>query len=281
MSEPFITVKPSFCGLSLNFNALWSWLRRKKSAVEIVGERFLKIFGDHGIQVTQIPRFLPQVTIDKLQETQSEALLAALAPEVLDQTAALFNIRREWLDGADSRMYEVRYCCKQPELLFEHMAQLRDSGFSAPIFAFYSGELRQGHAPTFEHLALVVVEKISSLGEEEVYRYYPYIDEWTWRYAPCRIQLKAMARLLYQELRRSIPLYRVSPEILKAIANGECVPRPYVRKQTNTDPSLEDYALSANESAVSKEIEELPKVLTYIEKAGLFDIAKQCLRQRV
>lgn len=281
MSEEFITIKPSFYGLSLNFNALWRRRRRKKSAVEIVGERFLKIFGDHGVQVAQIPRFLPQVTLDMLLETKAEALLPALIPDVLDQTAALFGVRRDWLDGADSRMYEVRYCYKQPELLFEHLAQLRASGLSAPIFAFYSGKPRSGHVPDFDQLALVVAEKIGAWGEDERYRYYPYGDAWAWRHAPCRIQLKAMARLLYRELRRSIPLYQVSSAVLKAVTQGECVPRPYIGKQTITDPALEDYALSANESAVAKEIEELPRVLNYMEKVGLSDLAKQCLRPRV
>jgi hypothetical protein len=114
--------------ISFTLNKLWRHFAdsTKPNSVGIVPLRFFQVFLDHGVEASQIPRLLPQLKLDDLQSP--EKLLAALTSELLDQTAQLFGVRLQWLEGVDEKIYEYRYCYKHPERLLEHLASL--SAFS-------------------------------------------------------------------------------------------------------------------------------------------------------
>jgi len=78
----------------------------------LVAKRFIQLFDDHGVLLTQIPHFLPQVGLDALSST--EKLLPALTSPILDRTAKLFGVQREWLDGVSENIYRCRHCHKTP-----------------------------------------------------------------------------------------------------------------------------------------------------------------------
>ena len=90
--------------------------------MDIVEERFLQIFQEHGIAIPQIPRLISQVTLEKLQNTES--LLPALSIEVLERVVSLFGVRLSWLEGVDDRIYKSMTCYKQPLLFIETCATL-------------------------------------------------------------------------------------------------------------------------------------------------------------
>lgn len=92
--------------VSSNVNKLWQSFtgKTKTNPVNIVAQRFIQAFLDHGVRATQIPRLQSKIKLDDLKS--EEALLAVLTPEVLDQTARLFGIRTAWLEGVDDRVYE-------------------------------------------------------------------------------------------------------------------------------------------------------------------------------
>jgi integrase len=128
-------------------------------------------------------------------------------------------------------------------------------------------------------LALLLVEKIKDLGNEEICRYIIYGDTWDWSHAICRIQLKAMARLVDMIYESPIPLYHVKRDVLEKIRLGKFVPRQFLTGSQLTEPSLEDYAHSKQESAQSKESDELPLVLEYINMlSGLRAAPSVCRR---
>ena len=141
--------------------------KSKTNPVNIVAQRFLHVFLEHGVEAAQIPRLLPQI---KLADLKSEdALLAALTTDVLDQTAYLFGIRNQWLEGVDNQIYECRTCYKQPELFFEHLAILRNDehgDFWFPIRAISVTKNLDCGNPNRQLLALVLVEFITWLGDE-------------------------------------------------------------------------------------------------------------------
>lgn len=78
----------------------------------------------------------------------------------------------------------------------------------------------------------------------------------------------------------NVPLYRVDARVLNEIVKGRCFPQSHMRGSVITEPSLEDYALSQNESKVAKECEELPEVLDYIQNKNLqavpLGISRKC-----
>lgn len=64
---------------------------------QLVAKRFRQLFVDHGIEVTQIPRVFPEITLDDLKSNNS--LLKKLSTECIDKVAEFFKVRVEWLEG--------------------------------------------------------------------------------------------------------------------------------------------------------------------------------------
>ena len=105
------------------------------------------------------------------------------------------------------------------------------------------------------------------LDDRPIFRYRAFNDEWDWSYAPARIQVKAMVRLVSTTLRVPVPLYVIKPDDMKALYNSTIIPHQLIGNRWTSEPSLEDYAIS--NSYVGKEQDELPKVMEYIEENQL------------
>ena len=252
--------------VSFSVNKLWQDLtgKSKSNPVNIVAQRFLRVFHDHGVQTTQIPRLLPAIKLDDLKS--EDALLATLTHDVLDQTARLFGIRVEWLEGVDDKIYGWLSCYKQPDIFFEHFAMLnldKDDLLNFPIRVITSTNDLDYTDPRQQLLALIIVEQIAVLGDDLIHRYHVYRDSWDWSHKPARIQLKAMIRVATDS---PVPLFAVTQSEIEKVLNGELIPHKFVEGCQITDPSLEDYVHTAEESVVAKEIDEIPEVMRYIEK---------------
>ena len=254
--------------LSLNVRAFLRRLNKKPKIdpIGIVAQRFIQIFDEHGVRPTQITRFLPEITLGKL--TDSKALLEALTPEVLDKVADLFKIRREWLDGSGNQIYDGRWCYKRPEIFLNDIARLDMNATLWPVIAICKDDKLDFRKNRDQPITLVLVEKITTIGEKEIDRYHIYQDDMSWDYWKCRIEIKALARIFYELHHNRIPIFRVSAQALKEISEGRRVPRHFLMRRLH-NVSLEDFVFSSEESRVAKETEELPTIERYIEAYGL------------
>ena len=123
-------IKDLFKGISFVRN----WLKKRKSQPEDVAsgdnvlalaQRLVQIYKAHGVERTQIPRFLgnefgltlPDVSTD-------EKLLHALNENIINKTCDLFGIRREWLDGAELKIHPTHDFYKQPQEFSEFIESL-------------------------------------------------------------------------------------------------------------------------------------------------------------
>ncbi|MBI5861869.1 MAG: hypothetical protein HZB64_06800 [Rhodocyclales bacterium] len=244
-----------------------------KQTADTVGNiprRFLKAFLAHGVEASQIPRLLPQIKFEDVQSP--EKLLAALTPEILDQTAQLFGIRSQWLAGIEDQIYSGFYAYKRPRELLNHVAPLclpDDQWLNFPLRVLATTLNLDRNNSAQQLLIPIVVERIAELGEDEIFRYHIYKDGFDWSYLPARVELKAVARLLFKKAGIGVPLYPVSPKQMDDILKGRAFPRQHLDGCLLTTPSLEDFALSKEESGIAKEVEELPAVLDYIEEHNL------------
>lgn len=272
MAEELLEIKQSFGPFTLNVKELLRRIRGQKpvNRVNIVAERFLQAFEDHSVAVSQIPRFLPQLRLDQLGDTQ--ALLAALTPQILCETAKMFGIRREWLEGKGTQLYNSFYCYKSPDLFIDELLSLKlpDHG-KFPLRVLCADNRLMSTNRREQLLALVFVEQIGTLDEEDddLCRYRICGDHWDWSYLPARIQLKAMARLVSEEFGSPISLLVVKPDVLEKVRSGQIVPGKVMSRQTLTEPCFEDFALSPTESRQAKDCEELPAVLGYMKQHDL------------
>ena len=279
MADDIIEIKPGVPGLKLNVRALLRHFAKKAKTdpISAVAYRFLYLFQEHGVPVTQIPRLLPNLTLDKLKS--AESLLPHLTGDVLDQAASLFRVRREWLEGATPSVYDSFTCYKQPEKFFEALADTDTAGVFYPIRALFSTKTLDMNDGCEQPIAVLFLEKVADLADEQVLRYRICCDQWDWGYWKCRIQLKAMARLVDKELHQPIPLYRTDTKTLKEIREGNRIPSVSLLRRPVNDLSLDDFALGPGEHACAKEFTELPSVLEYIKNTGLDTIAHRALKQ--
>jgi hypothetical protein len=198
------------------------------NSVNIVAQRFIQIFQEHGVIAAQIPRLMPQI---KLGDLQSEAsLLAALTPDILKQTAELLGVSLKWLEGASDKIYEDQSCYKRPELFFELLAGIRNrkSGddIGIPLQILTSNKHLDGSNTQNQPLLPILVEEIAELDDETIYRYIIFNDGFDWGYLPTRVQLKAMARMLFTRGHTVTPLLEVKSEVLERINEGKpCISR--------------------------------------------------------
>lgn len=258
--------------VSRSINKLWQSFtgKTKFNPVNVVAQCFLQVFHDHGLQAAQIPHLLPQIKLDDLKS--KEALLAALTPEILNQAAHLFGIRTAWLEGVDDGIYDCLSCYKQPKIFFENLALINCGVHDSDVFyvqTLVATKQLNMNDPSQQLLVVVVAEKIAELDNQCVYRYHVYGDGWDWGYWPTRIQLKAIARLLFKKFGKTMPIYTTKLTDLENIREGRLIPRNYLGRCLLSEPSLEDYAMTQEENFHAKEIAELPEVLKYIEEHNL------------
>jgi hypothetical protein len=242
----------------------------RSSTPDTVAARFLQVFQEHGVEATRIPRLLPQIRLDDLQSPAK--LLAALTTELLHTTAQLFGVRRQWLEGIDDQIYGRLGTYKQPGILLEHLATaVADSKPQRgwPLRALVTTMHLDRNDDRSQAMVPILLERIAELDDETIYRYHLYVDGFDWSYAPGRMELKALARLAYQIFRTTVPLYPISQKQMSEIMACKAIPWRYLMGTVLTTPSLEDFALSKEESALAREVEELPEVLRYIEENKL------------
>lgn len=260
MSDDIVQIKPNLYGVGIDLKALFKRLGFGKKPtpdpIELVAQRFLQIFLDHGVPVTQIPRLISLRRADEL--------VKVLTPSVLDATAELFGVQHAWMEGATDEIYPARHVSHNFPGFLSSLPAERSASFNAPLRALCSSPLDRA-ARRAQPVALVIVEEAAMLGDGFVPRFSVFNDVWDWSYQPARIQLKAMVRAGFQKF-GPVPLYRIPEERLELIFSGEAVPHDVLAGTTITDPSLEDYVLSPTASAVAKEAEELDEVLRYLEE---------------
>lgn len=241
--------------------------------VRIVAQRIIEVFNEHGVETTQIPRFFPDLNLENLATT--EKLIAAATPEIIDKIAQLFGIRNQWIEGVDDQIYDYLGTYKAPESLLQHLVQLDyppGEREHFPLRVLTTRKLLDRTANTDQLLAPILVEPIAELGDETIYRYHIFRDGFDWTHTPCRIELKAIARIVFTKLHTPVPLFVISPEEMGLILEGKIVPRTLFHGGLLTNPSLEDYAIPSNGSHIPKETDEFAEVVAYIERLGLNDI---------
>lgn len=235
-------------------------------------ERFDYVFKAHNIDISQIPRLIPEIAYEDLESHKK--LLASLTPSVIDTIAQLFGVRSEWLEGQDDRVYNLLWARKYPKRFLSQFALPLAPGIPKPWFPLRvlttSMDLDR-QAPYSQLLAPVIVEVTGTVGDDTLYRCRIYGDYYDWTDSASRIELKALILLAFRHTNTPVPLFKVTNEEMEALTDGSAIPSILWRRGLLSNPSLEDFVLSSDNSVVAKETDELPDVLSYIESQGLSD----------
>lgn len=256
MGDEVFQLKPTLYGFGIDLKAAWRRIWGKgPTGPEAVSVRFMQLFEAHGVQISQIPRLAPEIGLHNL--VSPAALLPGLSNQVLDSACSLFGVRREWLEGRDERMYEIRYSYKQPIRFFREFNSLRHPTEMVPVRAIATDKQLDSKSGRSQRIELVMVEQVASFGDEVIERYAPLSDGRDWAYEDHRLELKAIVRAYGSP----VPLYQCSRDEIERLYHGSVVPRSLMRGSLLTEPSLEDFCMSRNENWHAKELEELKRVI--------------------
>lgn len=171
----------------------------------------------------------------------------------------------KWLEGTTDVMYDgSHYCYKNPWKFFEDIKNFKIDPFDFPLISFTVESKFNSKSGKDQCILLVQREKVFDLNEKSIYRY-KIIDQFLWGYFKSRIQLKAMIRAWYLKYEIPVPIFIVKKNVLELMEAGKIVPHEYLQgSRRSKHESLEDYSLAPEESAVSKENDELPEILEYV-----------------
>ena len=141
---------------------------RSESPEKSIAARFVKLFKVHGVHRNQIPRFFDH-GLTAAQVQNDDALLQALTEEMLTDASELFAVRREWLDGASSQIYQHNHFYKRPERFAEFIDKLlmRSSYVGGQLFVEQNTSTRRDI-----YSLLVLEEQVGSIGEKTICRYH-------------------------------------------------------------------------------------------------------------
>lgn len=242
-----------------------------RKPAKVIAERFAKLFAAHGVQPSQIPRLIPAIKYEDLDNPK--ALLAALSPAVIDACVQLFDIRSQWLEGLDDMPYQVNWARGKPKALLSLLSGAISSKgedqnqFPLRVLTTSIKLDRQGSHQQW--LLPVIVETVRELGDTLIHRCHIFGNHYDWTNEAHRLELKALSWVVYHQLGSPVSFYHVTPKEMEKFMMGEAIPSVLWRKGLLSEPSLEDYALSKQESVQAKETDELPKLLAYLDASGL------------
>ncbi|MDB5804864.1 MAG: hypothetical protein JWN73_2186 [Betaproteobacteria bacterium] len=160
-----------------------------------ISSRFFKLLEEHGVHRNQIPRFVGHdVSLSDVQH--SSTLLPKLTEKLLDDICARLAIRREWLDGADSRVHLEHDFYKSPQEFDAFLTDLKAKNIDGD----FSGVLLfplPGRAERDSNVLLIIQECIGSIGPKPIYRYH-LCNNWIYGYWKSRAYLTACVAIAWR-----------------------------------------------------------------------------------
>jgi hypothetical protein len=240
---------------------------QKNHSSEVVA-RFLYLFKAHGIERTQIPRFLgDERGISVADVSTDERLLHVLNEEILNAACDRFGVRRSWLDGADKQIYDLLYHYKDlPEYVgFIKLQTEKHSDQSCLLNAYKPVHTSADLFKSCPDISLVFSEPIAEIDQQTIYRYYPFYGPFPWSHTPARFNLYAFFTLAFATSGLVLKGYDVSPKIISELAEGKKIPEAI---KTGGIWHPDDYAFSSISHNMPMDSREIEEFWNYINEKG-------------
>jgi len=234
-------------------------------------QRFVQIYKSHGIERTQIPRFIGEETGLTLADVSTdEKLLHALSEKVIKDTCSRFGISREWLDGKDVSIWPCLYYDKNLKGFIDFLEILTAEFDYVEGFAIKCEKDKLKKDDGSYPVALVFRGKIDhwgGSGEESIWRYYPLNDTLYWSYDRTQIQIKAMALTAWQ-----FNIHMGGCELpqaqVEALIEGVIFPGPLLECLSRVSWHPDDYIFAKGESACAKDVPGAQSMYDEMERRG-------------
>lgn len=249
--------------------ALVPYLRRKqrqKNHAAAVVERFISLFKEHGIERTQIPRFLGEnFDISVADVSTDERLLHVLNEKILNAVCDRFGVRRGWMDGVDKRVYELLYHYKNlPDYVnFVKTITEKHPDEFCLLYAYKPANSSSNLFKSYPDISLVFAEPIAAIDQQTIYRYYPFYGPFPWDHSPARFNLYAFFTLALSTHGLALKGCEVSPKYINEISLGNIIPEA-IKNEGIWHP--DDYAYSSINHKMPMDSNEIGEFWNYIDE---------------
>jgi hypothetical protein len=199
------------------------WLPRKKTQAlpepESIASRLVRLFEAHGVHRNQISRVLGH-GLRPIDLQTDESLMAVLTDEILDTAAALFAIRREWLDGASQQIYPLHDFYKRPDQFVRFIDGLFVIGPQLVRGVVLIARTDRGTNQEEDSAVIVLEQGIAELDSDRVLYRYHLCHNWSFDYWKSRAYLTACVASAWKReihlMGREVPI-----ETIRKYKDGE------------------------------------------------------------
>jgi len=199
---------------------LWQKVKNRSNQyngrdIESIATRFVKLLECYGVHRNQIPRFIGHgLTLADVQD--DENLLNKLTEKLLDGMCEKLAIRREWLDGAESKIYLEHDFYKYPEEFMDFVNNLQVNNQVGQI----TGVLIAPEERDLDSHALIILQEvIDYIGDKPIYRFH-LCNNWAFTYWKARAFLTACIAIAWK---CKIYIHGITKpqDFINNLANGE------------------------------------------------------------
>ncbi|WP_055746469.1 toll/interleukin-1 receptor domain-containing protein [Brevibacillus choshinensis] len=245
-------------------------------------DRFLLVFNAHGININEIPFLLPKEFGITLQNfITKNSIISILTNDLIEWTAKTFNVKKSWILGTtdilSSYPYELFGYYKRINRFIARLIDLRNSSVKDLEVNFIkvgsdeliANEDRKGEVLlTLSYNRTIGTNKIADIFE-------PTHDIWYWGYWRSRFQIKS---IIYICEKCSVITngYEISKSEVENYRKG--FPSDFHTKFNSIKWYPEDYVTNPK-NQISKDSEEYPLVINYINEQGYMDCLNEILNQ--
>jgi len=250
-----------------------------------LAQRVRRIFSGHGLQPAHLARFFKSrsapFTITFTDQQNDATFLQWLDEEKIDWIARTFGIRREWIAGEDTRIFEEQCYDKRLNKFLGDVSRYTDvliyDDISASCEAWFlrlgagSDWTSKGHG----RVMVVVRVPMARLSNElTVYRYISDFEPYPWDRGRTAVQLRAWARLLF--ISKGMTCY--GRDLDYDVGQSLCGNGAFIHEileshqhclHCRDDWHPEDHALYPEESRAAKPDEFFPGVIEFLRENGL------------
>ncbi|MEJ1296566.1 MAG: hypothetical protein ROD09_15295 [Candidatus Sedimenticola sp. (ex Thyasira tokunagai)] len=187
------------------------------SEVHELVERLISLLKTHGVERTQIPKFLgAEAGITFTDLSDDDKLISKLDDELLDSICERLAVRREWLDGESEQIYPRQDFYQHPDAFSKFLSDLKNCNPKGRLRGLVVKPIPE-HADG--NALLILQETIGYIGEKPIYRYH-LSDGWLFSYWKVRGYLTACVAIGWK---RKVYIHGVEQlmSVIDLLASGE------------------------------------------------------------
>lgn len=231
-----------------------------------------KLFNIHSIEDNLIAEFLKN-SVDKdihipfSKYSELDYVFDILNDTHLDKISKVFGINKGWLFGREDLYPYINYYKNVHSFISFVIKKRKTEEISA--FALRLSDFDYQDKTKHQPLYIVLRSPILDLYDKTIYKYYHISTNWKWGYWRSRYQAKSIFRLFETpNYYLNIDGKTLTEEELSLISNRNNCPDKILRKKVRNTWYPYDYSTKSNENVNALELEEVDKIIKYIEDEG-------------